>query len=286
MTTMDRKGASKLSVLRVVLSAVAAAVALLFFLPFAWMVASAVRPGEEIFQFLSPLSVYSLIPKTLTAENFARLLGGELGRTVFNSIFVTAVTVIFGLMVSATAAFALSALRFPFRSTVFAVVVISFMIPFDAIAIPLADTFRALGLQNTYAGLILPAIADGLAIFVLRQFFLGIPTEMKEAARIDGASWWLIFWRIYVPLSKPALIAAGLLLFLGQWQAYLWPLLIVTDPSMQMAPVALAQFVGQYQFNFGPMFAGATIVSLIPAAILLSLQPYFVGSVSSQGLKE
>jgi ABC-type glycerol-3-phosphate transport system permease component len=286
MTTMVRKGASKLSVLRLVLSALAAAVALLFFLPFAWMVMSAVRPGEEIFRFLSPLSVYSLIPKTLTAENFARLLSGELGRTVFNSIFVTALTVIFGLMVSATAAFALSALRFPFRSTVFAVVVISFMIPFDAIAIPLADTFRVLGLQNTYAGLILPAIADGLAIFVLRQFFLGIPTEMKEAARIDGASWWLIFWRIYVPLSKPALIAAGLLLFLGQWQAYLWPLLIVTDPSMQMAPVALAQFVGQYEFRFGPMFAGATIVSLIPAAILLSLQPYFVGSVSSQGLKE
>jgi putative chitobiose transport system permease protein len=205
---------------------------------------------------------------------------------VFNSIFVTALTVVFGLIVSATAAFALSALRFPLRSAVFAVVVISFMIPFDAIAIPLADTFRAVGLQNTYAGLVLPAIANGLAIFVLRQFFLGIPKEMVEAARVDGANWWTIFSRIYVPLSKPALIGAGLLLFLSQWQAYLWPLLIVTEPSMQVAPVALAQFVGQYQSNFGTMFAGATIVSLIPAVILLSLQPYFVRSVSSQGLKE
>jgi putative chitobiose transport system permease protein len=208
------------------------------------------------------------------------------GRTVFNSIFVTALTVVFGLMVSATAAFALSVLHFPLRSAVFAVVVISFMIPFDAIAIPLADTFRVVGLQNTYAGLVLPAIANGLAIFVLRQFFLGIPKEMVEAARVDGANWWTIFSRIYVPLSKPALISAGLLLFVGQWQAYLWPLLIVTEPSMQVAPVALAQFVGQYQSNFGTMFAGATIVSLIPAVILLSLQPYFVRSVSSQGLKE
>ena len=286
MTTMDRKRTFKISIARVILTTVAAVVALLFFLPFAWMVTSAVRPGEEIFRFLSPLSVYSLIPKTLTAENFASLLNGEVGRTVFNSIFVTALTVVFGLILSATAAFALSVLHFPLRSAVFAVVVISFMIPFDAIAIPLADTFRAVGLQNTYAGLVLPAIANGLAIFVLRQFFLGIPKEMVEAARVDGANWWTIFSRIYVPLSKPALISAGLLLFVGQWQAYLWPLLIVTEPSMQVAPVALAQFVGQYQSNFGMMFAGATIVSLIPAVILLSLQPYFVRSVSSQGLKE
>ena len=286
MTTMDRKRMFKISISQVILTAVAAVVALLFFLPFAWMVTSAVRPGAEIFRFLSPLSVYSLVPKTLTAENFASLLNGEVGRTVFNSIFVTALTVVFGLILSATAAFALSVLHFPLRSAVFAVVVISFMIPFDAIAIPLADTFRAVGLQNTYAGLVLPAIANGLAIFVLRQFFLGIPKEMVEAARVDGANWWTIFSRIYVPLSKPALISAGLLLFVGQWQAYLWPLLIVTEPSMQVAPVALAQFVGQYQSNFGTMFAGATIVSLIPAVILLSLQPYFVRSVSSQGLKE
>ena len=286
MTTGGRKGGSGFSISRILLTVVAATVALLFFLPFGWMVASAIRPGEEIFEFLSPLSVYSLIPKTLTVENFARLLSGQLGRTVFNSILVTVLTVAFGLLISATAAFALSVLRFPFRAAVFAVVVISFMIPFDAIAIPLSDTFRSVGLQNTYAGLILPVIGNGLAIFVLRQFFLGIPAEMKEVARVDGAGWWTVFWRIYVPLSKPALIGAGLMLFLGQWQAYLWPLLIVTEPSMQVAPVALAQFVGQYEFNFGPMFAGATIVSLIPAVILLSLQPYFVRSVSSQGLKE
>ena len=271
---------------RYVLTVLAAVVALMFFLPFFWMVSSAFRPGEELFAFLSPLSPYALIPKTLTLENFAQLFGGQLGRNIFNSVLTTVLTVTFGLVICSAAAFALSALRFPFRSAVFAVVVVSFMIPFDAIAIPLADTFRTLGLQNTYAGLVLPAIGDGLAIFVLRQFFMGIPQELKEAARVDGAGWWTIFWRIYAPLSKPALIGAGLILFLGQWQAYLWPLLIITEPSMQVAPVALAQFVGQFEFNFGAMFAGATIVSLIPAVILLSLQPYFVRSVSSQGLKE
>ncbi len=271
---------------RSALTGLAAVVALLFFLPFFWMVGSAFRPGEEIFAFLSPLSPYSLIPKTVTLENFSGLFGGQLGRNVFNSILAAVLTVTFGLVICSTAAFALSVLRFPFRSAVFAVVVVSFMIPFDAIAIPLSDTFRAFGLQNTYAGLVLPAIGDGLAIFVLRQFFLGIPAEMREAARVDGAGWWTIFWRIYAPLSRPALIAAGLMLFLGQWQAFLWPLLIITEPSMQVAPVALSQFVGQFESNFGPMFAGATVVSVIPAVILLSLQPYFVRSVSSQGLKE
>lgn len=272
--------------IRSVLTVLAVALALLFFMPFAWMVTSAIRPGENIFAFLSPLSIYTLIPKTITAENFIRLLDGQLARTIFNSIVVAVFTVALGLIISATAAFALAVLRFPFRSALFAVVVVSFLVPFDAIAIPLADTLRSWGLQNTYAGLILPAIGNGLSIFVLRQFFLGIPKELREAARVDGASWWTIFWRIYVPLSKPALIGAGLILFLTQWQAYLWPLLIITEPSMQVAPVALARYIGQFSFNFGPMFAGSMIVSLIPAIILLLLQPYFVQSASTQGLKE
>jgi putative chitobiose transport system permease protein len=267
------------------LTILAAAVALLFLLPFLWMVSSSVRPESEIFAFLSPLSIYVLVPKTFTLQSYAQLLDGQLGRTVFNSIFVAFLTVVFGLVINATAAFALSVLRFAFRSALFAIVVVSFMIPFDAIAIPLSQSFRDWGLQNTYASLVLPALGNGFAIFVLRQFFLGVPTELREAARVDGAGWWTIFWRIYVPLTKPALIGAGLMLFLSQWHAYLWPLLVVTEPSMQLAPVALAQYIGQFEFTFGPMYAGSTIVSLIPAVILLVFQPYFVRSIASQGLK-
>jgi putative chitobiose transport system permease protein len=281
----SRRPRSARSATRAGLTVLAAVVALLFLLPFWWLVVSAVRPESEIFAFLSPLSIYVLVPKTLSFESFAVLLEGQLGRTVFNSIFVAFLTVAFGLVINAAAAFALSVLRFPFRSLIFAVVVVSFMIPFDAIAIPLSQTFREWGLQNTYAGLVLPALGNGFAIFVLRQFFLGIPVELREAARVDGASWWTIFWRIYVPLTKPALIGAGLMLFLSQWHAYLWPLLVVTEPSMQIAPVALAQYIGQFKFTFGPMYAGSAVVSLIPAALLLVFQPYFVRSIASQGLK-
>src|SRR5699024_8013854 len=112
------------------------------------------------------------------------------------------------------------------------------------------------------AGLVLPGIGNGIAVFALRQFFLGIPSELHEAARVDGLSWWGVLWRIYIPLSKPALVSAGLVLFIFQWQAFLWPLLIAPDPDMQVAPVAIAKFAGENYVHFGAMFAGALLTAL------------------------
>lgn len=270
---------------RVVFTILAILIAIMFLLPFLWMVVSSIRPSEEIFDSLSPLSIHVLVPNELTLSSYADLAQGPLGRSVINSLIITVGALVPGLVISAMAAFAFSVMPLPFRNVLFMIVAITFMIPFDTIAIPLSAQFRDWNLQNTYMGLILPGLANGLAVFVLRQFFLGIPFELSEAARIDGASWWRIFWRIYIPLSKPALIGAGLMFFLGQWQAYLWPLLISTDPDLQVAPVALAQYLGQFEFNFGAMFAGATLVSLLPAVLLLLFQPYFTQSISSEGIK-
>ncbi|MCF2436167.1 carbohydrate ABC transporter permease [Streptomyces thinghirensis] len=133
----------------------------------------------------------------------------------------------------------------------FAVILLSFMIPFDAIAIPLSATLRDWGLQNTYLGLMLPGIGNGLAIFLLRQFFLAVPRELVEAARMDGLGWWGVFWKIYLPLSRPALIGAGLTLFTFQWQSYMWPLLIGTEPSRQLGPIALSTLQGQLVVDYG-----------------------------------
>ena len=116
---------------------------------------------------------------------------------------------------------------------------LSFLIPGDATAVPLASIFRSVGLQNTYWGIILPAVGNGLVVFLLRQFFLSIPPELSDAAQIDGAGWFAIFFRIYLPLSVPALIAAMLILFTSQWQAYLWPLLVAPDPNFEVAAVAI-----------------------------------------------
>ncbi len=265
--------------------ALGALIALLFALPLWWTLISALRPQGETFRTLSPVSVWTVLPRDFTLGNFTRLFEGDFDRAILNSVIVTAVTLVIGLAICSTAAFALAVLRFPGRGVVFAVMVVSFLIPFDAIAIPLAAIFRDVHLESSYMGLILPGVGNGFAVFLLRGFFMGIPRELSEAARVDGLGWWGIFLRIYLPLSKPALIGAGLILFVFQWQAYLWPLLIAPDPEMTVAPVAIAQFAGQQGVDFGAIFAGATMTALVPLLVLLFFQRYFTQSVSSSGLK-
>ncbi len=260
-------------------------IAALFVLPLWWAVASALRPQRETFATISPVSLWTLLPRDVTLSNFTRLFDTGFGRAMLNSSVVTVGTLVGGLAICATAAFALAVLHFPGRAVFFAVMVVSFLIPFDAIAIPLMSIFRGAHLDNSYLALILPGIGNGFAVFLLRGFFQGVPIELAEAARVDGLGWWGVFWRIYLPLSRPALIGAGLILFVFQWQAYLWPLLIAPDPQMKVAPVAIAQFAGQQGVDFGAIFAGATMTALIPLLVLLFFQRYFTQSVSASGLK-
>lgn len=270
---------------RFVLAPIAVLIAILFALPIVWMLTSSLRDPQEILRSLYPLGWESILPGEITFQAYSDLWNSGFIRAVLNSVIVAAGTVVIGLVICSLAAFALSALRFPGRNVVFAVVVLSFMIPFDAVAIPLFGLFRSVDLHNTYAALILPGIGNGLAIFLLRQFFLGIPPQLVEAARIDGASLFKIFLHVYLPLSRPALISAGIILFMFQWQAYLWPLIIISDPEMRVGPVALAQFSNQFDFDLSQLFAGAVVLSIIPALILLRFQRYFVGSLSSSGIK-
>jgi putative chitobiose transport system permease protein len=260
-------------------------VALLFLLPLWWTVASALRPQSETFRTLSPVSLWTVIPRHFDFANFTRLLTGSFGRAIVNSAGVTAATVIIGLAICSCAAFALAVLDFPLRGAVFGLMVVSFLVPFDAIAIPLTSIFRDAGLQNTYAALVLPGVGNGFAVFLLRGFFQGVPTELTDAARVDGLGWWGIFLRIYLPLSKPALIGAGLILFVFQWQSYLWPLLIAPDPQYRVAPVAIAQLAGEHGVDFGGIFAGAVVTAGIPLVILMFFQRYFTESLSASGLK-
>jgi ABC-type glycerol-3-phosphate transport system permease component len=266
------------------LTVLAAAVAVIFVLPLWWTVASALRPQSETFSTLSPVSLWTLLPRSLTFENFTDL-AGDFTLAMANSLFVTAATIVLGLAMCAAAAFALAVMDFPFRTAIFGFMVISFLIPFDAIAIPLTGIFREAGLQNTYLALILPGVGNGFAVFLLRGFFMGVPKELAEAARVDGLGWWGIFWRIYLPLSKPALISAGLILFVFQWQAYLWPLLIAPDPSKRVAPVAIAQFASEHGVDFGAIFAGSVVTALVPLLVLLFFQRYMTQSVTQTGVK-
>lgn len=270
---------------RYVLAPLTIMIAALFALPVVWMLVSSLRDPSDILRSLSPLGWRAIVPDEIVFDAYVDLWETGFVRAVFNSVIVAVGTVVIGLTICALAAFALSVITFPGRGVVFGLVVLSFMIPFDAVAIPLFRVFRAANLHDGYLALILPGIGNGLAIFLLRQFFLGIPIQLVEAARIDGASLLKIFTHIYVPLSRPALISAGIILFMFQWQAYLWPLIIISDPTMRVGPVALAQFSNQFDFDLSQLFAGAVVLSVIPALLLLRFQRQFVGSLATTGIK-
>jgi putative chitobiose transport system permease protein len=257
----------------------------IFMTPLLWLFISAFRPEIDILGHLSPLSWEIIFPKRLSIENFVSLWQAGFWLPVFNSVFVAFATVAVGLLINSMAAFALSAIEFPGRSIVFAVVVISFLIPFEAIAIPLASTVRTVGFDNTYSALIGPGVANGFAIFMLRQFFFSIPKDLTEAAQIDGVSMFQIYWRVYLPLSKAPMVGAGIIIFLFQWQAYLWPLLVTSTREYEVAPVALAKLIGQYDYDLGQMLAGAVLLAIIPALVVLPLQRHFTQSIASTGVK-
>lgn len=271
---------------RVLWTILAAVVGLIFILPALWIFLGSFRPGNAVIDAVTPLSWNTLWPDVWTLQNFVTLLG-PLGfdRGLLNSLIVGVASVFFGLIVSALAAYAFAAITFRGREVLFALVVIGFLIPFESIAIPLAQVFSDAGLTNTYLGLILPGIGNGLAVFNLRQYFLGIPSSIREAALIDGAGEFTILRKMYVPLAAPALINSALLIFLTQWGAYLWPLLVAPDPSVQVAPIALSKTFTLQTSNFGENFAGALLISVIPALIMFVLQRFFSASVASSGIK-
>jgi putative chitobiose transport system permease protein len=275
-TGARRRGIGSRPMVTAVLTAVAVVVAAAFILPAVWILVGSFRPTDDILSSMSPLSWQLFIPSHVTLDNYSRLLvDSGFSHALLNSAFVCIASVVIGLLVSAMAAYTLAVFRFPGRNLIFAVVVISFMVPFEAIAIPLSQQFISWGLGNTLVGLILPGIGNGLAVFNLRQYFMGIPTSYRQAAMLDGASEPRILFLLYLRISGPALTNSAVLIFLGQWTAYLWPLLVISDSRLQLAPVALASTFGERSADYGQNFAGTVLLALVPAISMLVLQRFF-----------
>lgn len=274
---------SALTVLWTVLAVLAAAYAVV---PMVLVLAGSLDSNPaNIFTYWDPLSLKAIVPPGFSGASYSSAIDGSFGTALLNSVIVAAGTVIVGLAMSILAAFSLAVLQFRFRELVFGLVVISFLIPFDAVSIPLSGTFRAWGLSNSLVGLVIPGLANGFAVFLLRQFFLGIPRELIDASRVDGMSNLQMIFFIFVPLARAAIIGAGLLLFLAQWQEYLWPLLTITSSSREVAPVALGYYVTQFSTDFRGMFAAAVLTTALPMALVLLLQRYFTQSVVGTGGK-
>jgi multiple sugar transport system permease protein len=250
--------------------------------PFAWMLLSSVKPEREI-RRLPP----TWLPETVTWENYAELLARLDFPTFFgNSALVAALVTTGNVVLASMVAYALAKLDFPGRRVVFALVLATLMVPGMVLFIPQFVLVANLGLVDTYAGLVLPFLVQPLAVFLLRQFIVGIPDELLEAARIDGASELRIYAQIVVPLCRPALATVAILVFLGSWNNFLWPLVVAQSEDRYTLPIALALYAtGQNQTDFGLLLAGATVVVTPVVVVFLLVQRHITQGIAMTGFK-
>ncbi len=253
--------------------------------PVVWGFVSSFRPNPIIFRYITPLSLMTFSPTPFSLEAYFEIFEKGFGRALFNTFFVTASTVGLGLIVNSMGGIVFAKMRFPGKNLIFMVTVFAYLVPFQAIAIPLFMLIRALGWTNSYQALIIPATLNGVVILLFRQFFMAIPDDYVDSAKIDGAPWRTIYWRLFLPMSGPALISAGLILFLDIWLAFLWPL--IANPSREYAivQVAIARLTSEYGVFWNEQFAAATITAVIPVIILMSLQKYYIRAVTGSEIK-
>lgn len=260
-------------------------IAAILMTPIYWLIMSSFRPAEDIFRHASLFSLDTFIPRRVTLENYEQIFASSFPRSMFNSLFVAFATVLLGVFVNSMAGFAFAVFDFPYKKPLFVAVLLSFMMPFESIVIPLYTLMRTLNWTDTYAALILPEVAGGLLIFMFRQFFAGIPKEIYEAARIDGASWWQIYLRMTMPLSGPTIATASLMLFIHQWDAFFWPLVATSSADLAVVQVAIARNMTLEQANWGALFASASSAVLVAALPFFILQRYYVRTVMTGGDK-
>ncbi|HVN75526.1 MAG TPA: carbohydrate ABC transporter permease [Thermoanaerobaculaceae bacterium] len=269
-----------LSVIALHLALAAGAVATL--LPFAWMLSASLMPKGEASRWPP-----SLLPSRATLANYRELFVRlDLGRCFANSAFVAIVSTGLALLIVSAAGYAFAKLRFPGRSRLFRGLLTAMVIPAQVAMLPLFLQLRTIGLVNTYWGVIIPALAPVFGIFMVRQYALSIPDELLEAARVDGASELLIFRRIVFPLLRPILVTFGVFSFMGAWNDFMWPLIVLTDGRRYTLPVALANLIGEHAQDIELMTAGSVLTVLPVLLIFLALQRTYVEGITMGGVKE
>jgi multiple sugar transport system permease protein len=270
--------------LRIVTYALLVLASVATLLPLLWSVAASFSPLADVYKFTVPFSFHAFFPETFTLEAYSELLRGPFARSLLNTMFVCATTIVGGLILNSMAGFAFAVFDFPGKQPLFLLVLITFMVPFEVLALPLYLLTHGVHLDNTFGALIVPALANGMVVFLFRQFFADTPQELLQAARVDGLSWFGVYRRIVLPISGPALVSGALVLFLSQWQAFFWPLVIANQPRYRMVQVALAAFQGEYVTLWNQLFAGSVFSILAPAVLLLILQRYYIGTIARTGL--
>lgn len=258
-------------------------VAFILVFPFLWMINASFMTSGEI-SARPPV----WLPKSPQFNNYPELLDNlPLGRFYLNSLLVTGATVCGVLLTSSLAGYAFAKYQFPGRTMLFYIILSTLMIPFFVTLIPVFYIVRQLHWIDNYAGLIMPGITSAYGIFMMRQFIYSIPDELIDAARIDGAAELLIYWRIVLPLTKPALATLGTFVFIGSWNNFLWPLLVVNNRDLYTVPLglnSLRTFAAEARSLH--LLVSGTVLSIIPTLILfIFLQRYFIRGIALTGLK-
>jgi multiple sugar transport system permease protein len=253
-----------------------------FVAPFAWMLISSIKPDREI---LSTPPTW--LPETVTGEHYGELFDRlDLTTYLTNSIGVAVAVTLGNIVFCSMLGYVLAKLDFKGRRLLFVLVMGMLMVPGMVTFVPLFILVSNAGLANSYAGLVLPFLVQPVGVFLMRQFIAGLPDELIDAARVDGAGEPRIFARIVLPLCGPALATLGILTFLGSWNNFLWPLVVAQTEDMYTMPVALALYsVGQNSIEYGLLLAGAVVVVVPVLLLFVALQRHFTQGIATTGFK-
>jgi multiple sugar transport system permease protein len=255
--------------------------ALIWLVPFAWALITSFRPDNEITSH--PTRPWSN-NWNLDAYH-STLSNNPIGWWYLNSFIISTLAVVFTVVVCSMAGFALVHLKWRGKYVILSLILAGLMLPMEAIVLPQFMQFRALGLLGTYWALILPVVAAPVAVFVFHSFMKAIPEALIEAARLDGASWWRIYYQVCMPLCRPAISAVAILTFITSWNAFLWPLLVLTQTKSQTIPVGLGGLIGGAAIQYAETMASAVLGILPLLAVFLLLQRQITQGVANTGIK-
>lgn len=255
--------------------------ALIWLVPFGWALITSMRPNSEI--TANPTLPWS---NNLSLDAYFNTLSNNpIAWWYVNSLIISSLSVVFTIAICSMIGFAFAHLQFRGKAIMMGIVLAGLMLPAEAIVLPQFMQFRAMGLLGTYWALILPAVAAPIAVFVFASFFRGIPTSLIEAARLDGANWWRVYFRVCMPLCRPATSAVAILTFISTWNAFLWPLLVLTQTKSQTIPVGLSGLIGGSAIQYAETMASAMLGIIPLVAVFLLFQRQIVQGVANTGIK-
>lgn len=283
----NRKRSVKKTVTKTVLYILHILLLIIIFLPLVFALTSSFRPLSDLYRYVSPLTWKTFIPTNITLDAYITIFTeGGYGTALLNSLLIAFVTVILGILFNSMAGYVFAKYSFRGKKLLFSLVMLSYMVPFELLSVNLYDLIIKLEWVDTYKALIIPCIANGMIIFLFQQYYFSFPDYLLEAAQIDGMGHIATYFRIVLPNSKAVCISAGLVLFINQWESFLWPVLVTRSKELYTVQLALSNFSTQYTKNWDQIFAGSIIAFLLPVMIIMPLQKFFAAGLTSSGVKE